>query len=306
MNRPLLLIHHANNRGKSHPPNSIIGLKMCLEAGARIVEVDISPLSDGDFILLHDRVLDGCTNGSGLVGAHTSDEVSGLRLVWRGGVTSEPVGLLSQAVDLVSRHPNPVELQLDLKPYTHLDKETRSRLVDLLRPVKNRVRVTSEADWTLRSLHALDDDLPLGFDPWLYLDVIAHREGAEFPVPPFRQGAYEYWDDHPLASVRWGGTADYLAARAEALWAQSPPGAVWYIHAKLLARVLDDGFDWIADLHERGAQVTAWTLNVDRPPDVELAWRLAMAGMDRITTDDAPALARALSEHAKGTINVAY
>jgi glycerophosphoryl diester phosphodiesterase len=49
-----------------------------------------------------------------------------------------------------------------------------------------------------------------------------------------------------------------------------------------------------ADLHARDAQVDAWTLDAHRPEQVALARRLAAQGVDRITTNDAPALAQAL------------
>jgi glycerophosphoryl diester phosphodiesterase len=283
------------------------GLKACLDVGAQAVEIDISLMADGDFLLLHDELLQHATSGSGPVAAVTTDQARGLYLTWQGAVTEEPVGLLSQALDLVSGHPQPVELQLDLKPHALLDDETLANLVAALQPVKDRVRVTSVADWALRRLRALDADLPLGFDPLLYLDVSPNEtEARGVPVPPFRQGAYGYWDDHPLATRRWGVTADYLAARAEALWAQSPPAGVWYIRAGLLAQALGHGFDWIAYLHARGAQVAAWTLNADHPSDVELAWRLATAGVDRITTDDPPALAQALAEYPQGSVNAEH
>ena len=77
------------------------------------------------------------------------------------------------------------------------------------------------------------------------------------------------------------------------LWAQAPV-AMWYIRATLLARMLEDGFDWIADLHRRGAQVTAWTLNPDRPHHLGLAAELIEHGVDRIITDDAERLAGVL------------
>ena len=60
-----LLIHHSANRGHAHPPNSLRSLRFCLEAGARVVEVDITPLSGGDFALLHDGQLDTATDGRG-------------------------------------------------------------------------------------------------------------------------------------------------------------------------------------------------------------------------------------------------
>jgi glycerophosphoryl diester phosphodiesterase len=307
MNSPVLLIHHAANRGYVYPPNSVRGLKACLDAAARAVEMDISPLSDGDFLLLHDRLLENGTTGSGLIYTHTAEQVGSLFLTWQGAVTDEPVGLLSQALDLVSRHPYSIELQLDLKAHTPLDNSELLRLLAALQPVKDRVRVTSGADWALRRLRALDPDLPLGFDPMLYLDLSPHQgEGNGLPAPPFRHGAYGYWDDHPLAIQRWGEAADYLAARAEALWAQAPSGAIWYIRAKLLARALTEGFDWIADLHRRGTQVDAWTLNPDIPADVELARQLVAAGVDRITTDNAPALAQTLAEYPQSGVIVEY
>jgi len=168
-----------------------------------------------------------------------------------------------------------------------------ARLAANLRPVRERVRVTSPSDWALRRLRALDPDLPLGFDPLLYLELDQGEESNP-SVPPFRRGAYGYWDDHPLATRRWGPAAAYLAARAEALWAQAPAGAIWYIHAGLLAQALDDGFDWIRDLHDRGVEVDAWTLDAAKPERAALARRLAAAGIDRITTNNAPALSQAL------------
>lgn len=289
-----LLVHHAANRGHGHPPNSLRSLRACLEAGARAVEVDITPLAGGDFALLHDGRLEKATNGTGHAFATTAGQVRRLRYAWQSIPTDEPVSLLSQAVSLTRGYPHLQELQLDLKPHVPL---TNSRLNDLLReldPLKSQIRVTSIADWTLRRLRSLDADLPLGFDPLLYLDVETERERDE-GVPPFRVGTYGYLDDHPLSSRLWGATTDYLAARAEALWAQAPAGATWYINASLLARTLDDGFDWIATLHARAAQVAAWTLDTDQPGHLELARRLVTAGVDRITTNDAPRLADSLN-----------
>lgn len=302
MNLPVLLVYHAARGDRGHVPNSIRGLQACLDEGARVIEVDISPLADGEFLLFHDSLMENGTTGSGLVSAHTADQIRGLRLTQKGVVTDEPVGLLSQALELVARHPHAVELQLDLKPYSFLPETVLSRLVAALQPVKDRVRVTSVADWALRRLHAMDAAIPLGFDPLFYLDVsLPDDASGEQSVPPYQVGAYGYRDDHPLAARRWGQTADYLAARAEALWAQAPLGDVWYIRGKLLARALEDGFDWIANLNARGVQVDAWTLDPARPSDVPLARHLLAAGVDRITTNAPQALAQSLAEHPTRT-----
>ena len=291
----ILLVHHAAQRQPHTPPNSLSALQACLDAGGRLVEIDISPLADGTFALLHGPLLDRATNGSGLISERHPHQLGSLRLTHDGILTDEPIGLLHQALERLARHPTLVELQLDLKPHAYLTPLTLARLVEALTPVRDRVRVTSVADWSLRYLHTLDPALPLGFDPLLYLDVRPDRGTP--PRPPLRQGAYGYWDDHPLATRRWGPAADYLAARAEALWTQAPPGVIWYIHAGLLTRALDDGFDWIAHLHARGAQVDAWTLDADQPGHLDIARRLIAAGVDRITTNDAPALAAALGDH---------
>ncbi len=289
----ILLVHHAARRQHAYPPNSPEALRACLAAGARAIEVDISPLADGQFALLHGPLLERETTGSGPMSRQAAEGVRALHYVWRGEATGVPVGLLSEALDLLGQHPHPVELQLDLKSDAYYSNAVLSRLAADLHPLKDRVRVTSPADWALRRLHAIDPDLALGFDPLLYL-AWDSGEPRDPRLPPFRLGPYGYWDDHPLASRRWGETVDYMAARAEALWAQAPPGAIWYIDAWLLGRALDDGFDWIADLHTRGAQVDAWTLDADHPQGVALARRLAARGVDRITTNDVPGLAQVL------------
>jgi glycerophosphoryl diester phosphodiesterase len=293
MTSSVLLIHHAARRGHGHPANSLRALQACLAAGARVIEVDIFPLADRDFALLHGPNLEDETDGSGPVGECTANKVRALRYVYKGVETDESVGLLSHALEILGEHARPLELHLDLKAYSPLSEAILARLGAMLQPVRERVRVSSVADWAVRWLRTLDPELPVGFDPLLYLDVGA-RDVEDLGRPPFHPGKFGYGDDHPLASRRWGETADYLAARAEALCVQVPHGAIWYIAARLLNRTLDDGFDWIAYLHGRGSQVAAWTLDAGQPDHVAVARRLVDRGVDRIITNDAPALAEVL------------
>lgn len=298
MARPLL-IHHAATLAGCYPPGSLSGLAACLAAGATLVEIDIAPLADGDFALLHDGRLEGATDGQGPVAAATADQVRGLRLRWRGALTDEPVGTLRQAVELVAAHSALAELQLDLKPHAPLTEGVLSDLLRIIRPIRRRVRVSSVADWALRRLRVLDAGLALGFDPLLYLDVERNPEPgeADLRIPPYRAGAYGYLDDHPLAFDRWGSPRQYLEARLEGLASQVSAG-VWYLRATLIARMLADGFDPIAWLHLHGIQVAAWTLNPDQPHHVALARRLVALGVDRITTDDPEGLAPACIDQA--------
>jgi len=288
------LVYHAAGRSNRIPPNTLSGLRDCLDAGARFVEVDISPLADGGYALLHDRFLEDETDGKGSVAAATGETVRVLRRRWQGKLTDERVALLSDAAALAAGAQTLIELQLDLKAYTPVPDAALASLGRTLGPLGRRVRVSSTSDRDLRRLHELAPDLALGFDPLRHLDVDP-GPGKMASRYLRRTGSYGYLDDHALAADRWGTASEYLVARADVLWAQAPV-SMWYIRATLLARMLGDGFDWIADLHRRGAQVTAWTLNPDRPHHLGLAAELIEHGVDRIITDDAPRMAEALGE----------
>jgi len=281
-----LLIHHAANNGHPFPPSSLAGIAACLEAGALAIEIDVHALADGDFALLHDAQLEHATTGQGLAGAHTGQQVSRLRLLAAGKPTDHPVATLSQVVALLHSKTRPPEVQIDLKipPAQILTEGQLCSLAQLLRPLGTGVRVSSPADWNLRRLHAVAPDLSLGFDPYLYLDAGPRRGG----------GAYGYRDKHPLAREKWGLPVAYLAERAELLWMQLPYAQAWYIRGTTLARALDDGFDWVHFLHERGVIVSAWTLDAAYPRHVETARQLLEAGVDRIASNNPRALADAL------------
>jgi glycerophosphoryl diester phosphodiesterase len=286
------MVYHAASRGDRSPPNSLGGLRDCLDAGARFVELDINPLSDGEYALLHDRFLEDETDGRGSVAAATGEVVRALRRRWRGELIDEPVALLSDTVTLAAGAQTLHELQLDLKAYTPVPDVALESLGRTVRPLGDRVRVSCTSDRDLRWLHGVAPDLALGFDPLQHLDVDP-GPGKMASRYLCRTGDYGYLDDHALAADRWGTASEYLAARVDALWGQAPV-AMWYIRATLLARMLADGFDWIADLHRRGAQVTAWTLNPDHPHHLGLAAELIEHNVDRIITDDAERLAEAL------------
>ena len=112
------LVYHAAGRSDRFPPNTLSGLRDCLDAGARFVEVDINPLADGEYALLHDRFLEDETDGKGSVAAATGQTVRVLRRRWQGKLTDERVALLSDVAALAAGAQTLVELQLDLKAYT--------------------------------------------------------------------------------------------------------------------------------------------------------------------------------------------
>jgi len=292
--KPVTLIHHAAQLDHQAPPGSLSALEGCLQAGAAVVEIDVLPLSDGSFALLHDQDLATATNGTGKAPQMRREAVRDLRYRWNGQVSDERVGFLEDAIGLFSGYPHTQRLQLDLKPFAPLPLEVLLNLLALIEPVKARIQVSSVADWVVRELAQVSPDLTLGFDPLLYLDLV-DEEPRPKEIPPFRVGAYGVLDDHPLSAYQWGPPGGYFAARAAALLAQAPGGCDWFIRAELLKLALDAGFNWIAFLHQAGSQVIGWTIDIDHPGHVDLAQQLVEMGIDALTTDTPSRLTSRLS-----------
>jgi glycerophosphoryl diester phosphodiesterase len=287
--RPVRLIHHAANCGHSHAPGSPAALAACLAAGAAIVEIDVLPLADGSFALLHDRDLSVETSAQGDAIRSTREQIE--PLFYKTG--GEKVGFLENAIAIFADFPDAERLQLDLKPYTPLTRALLRDFVEIIQLVQDRVQVTSVADWAVRSLHRFAPELALGFDPLLYLDLL-DNEPRPKGVPPFRVGAYGLLDDHPLAAYQWGKPGEYFAARAGALLVQAPAGCEWYIRADLLDAALQAGFNWIEFLHQNGSRVDGWTIDVDNPDHLRIADSLVDHDIDELTTDTPAKLASVL------------
>lgn len=287
---PVTLIHHAANCGHNAPPGSLSALKTCLESGAAVIEIDVIPLADGSFALLHDQYLENETSGEGRAPAMVRGQIERLNYKVENKITDEKVGFLETAIDLLKSHPDTDCLQIDLKPFTPLTRGVLRGFLEIIKPVKSRIQVTSMADWAVRSLARFTPELALGFDPLLYLDLEG-EEPRPPEVPPFRTGAYGLRDDHPLSAYEWGPLGDYFAARAGALLVQAPKGCEWFIRADLLKMAYDAGFDWIDFLHQNGSAVDGWTIDVTQPEQVELARFLVAHGVDKLTTDTPARLA---------------
>jgi glycerophosphoryl diester phosphodiesterase len=271
------LILHSANINPSLPPGSLVALEESVKAGVSRIEVDVIPLEDGDFALLHDPQLEHLSYATGAVTDYSSKEIQSF--TYKDSV--HKLGTLRQAVDLIQRDPLDGFFQLDLKPYAPLTSTSMSDLLQIIQPVQEMVMVSSVADWAVRLLKRLSPSLKLGFDPLLYLDLV-EDEPREEGVPPCRVGAFGYLDEHPLAAQKCGSVKDYFEARAEALIQQVPAGITWFINAQLLDEASIAGFNWVEFLQENGNTVNAWTLDMDR---VQLAKKMVALGVDFITTN---------------------
>jgi glycerophosphoryl diester phosphodiesterase len=282
-----IIVHHKAALDGQYPPNSLESIRACLEAGAAFIEIDIMALADSDYLLVHDETLEAETTGAGPVGQCSLADSGNLFIKNADGSASTcQVPRLSEVVQLLLDYPNSSRLQLDYKnviPFR--DPEPLHRLVHLIEPLQDRVIVSTNADWQLRRLRRLAEWLELGFDIHFYIDWREPGEAVDPHVPPYRQGAYGYWDDHPLALQRFWTTAEYLAERCDTLRTLLPGVTTFYVDHRLLVQSLDDGFNWAEALHSADIKLDAWTLDADNSTAVANARRLLSAGVDQFTTN---------------------
>lgn len=292
------IIHHMAALNRQYPPNSLEAIRACLDADAPFIEVDIVALADGDYLLVHDLTLEGETTGRGEVGVLAAAEADSLYLRERDGEPSPyHPARLREVVALFAQHANTTaRLQLDFKNVLPLaDDAPLAWLVEIVEPISEQVIVSSGADWQLRRLRHLAPNLELGFDIQFYLDWRSPGAPVDPRLPPYRQGAYGYWDDHPLATTRLQSTPEYLADRCAMLVLLVPDVTTFYIDHRLLVQSLDDGFSWATALHNYGIKLDAWTLDVGNPIAEANARRLLEAGVDQFTTNTPTALRALLS-----------
>jgi glycerophosphoryl diester phosphodiesterase len=292
-----MIVHHMAGLDGRYPPNSLEAIRACLEAGAAFIEIDITALAADDYLLVHDDDLRSETSGTGPVRQATVEQVRPLFIKTKNAQTTFRAALLSDVVKLFMDYRMPTRLQLDYKDVIPFpNDEPLRRLVSLIQPLEDRVIVSSGADWQLRQLRKLAPWLDLGFDVQFYIDWRQPGQPVDPRIPPFRLGAYGYWDDHVLATLRIWSVQEYLADRCEMLANQVAGISTFYIDHKLLAQSLDEGFNWAEALHSFDIRLDAWTLDADNPVAVANARRLYAAGVDQFTTNTPEALAALLNE----------
>jgi glycerophosphoryl diester phosphodiesterase len=284
-----LVCHMAALSGRLRP-NSRAAVRECFDAGVARIEIDVHSLDGPDYIVTHERRLERETTGNGSIGAATPDAVRALRFL--DDADDRPM-LLSEAVEMARECGT--EVQLDLKDWRPLHEKRLRALIDTVEPIAERLIVSSMQDWNLRLLHRADPTLAVGFDPGHYLDY-AVEEGPVFL--PRTMGAYGYRDDHPMAVGRTEAAADYLRERMEMLVLQVPAARELFLNFRLFLQMLGDGFNAAAWLHERAIDVTVWTPDYAGPDSVRRIEQLIDAGVDRITTNTAPAWVEAFSRTA--------
>lgn len=153
-----LIAAHRGGAGLA-PENSLTAFRGALALGVDALEFDVHLTADGEPIVIHDATLDRTTTGHGPVGEATLAQVRALRL--RAGdrtVTTEPVPVLAEVLDLVA--PTPAEVLLEIKTaaggrrYADLAEKVLAALG--ARRLGARTTIQAFDEVTLRRLRELD------------------------------------------------------------------------------------------------------------------------------------------------------
>ena len=256
--RPVLLKWHMLRRRHGEPPFSLRNLHDGVALGAS-VEIDIQLLGDGNWICLHDDVLDEETDGSGPVKAIGAAEAQRLRIA---GADYAPP-LLSDVVRIVAQHARGGTcVQIDLKESAvALDQTAIDNFAALVAPVAAHC-LLSGTDWA--AVAALGDAvpaMPLGFDPYDMAENRRFRDAAD--IEAFMQ------------EVR----------------AVSGKVRTFYLWHQFVSDALALGADPVGLLKKHGSFVDVWTLDPATPDIEALLPAMVDAGADQITTNDAVGMA---------------
>jgi glycerophosphoryl diester phosphodiesterase len=272
----------ANN--STYLKSAVEAIQACLGSNASFIEIDVTALADEDYLLVHDPILETETTGSGSVESCTAAQARTLCYKSDGQYS---VPLLSDVVKAFLDSATTTRLQIDFKnmiPFDH--DEPMQRLVNLLKPLDQRVIVSTGADWQLRKLRKLAPWLDLGLDIHFYIDWYpAHVERNPEEYPKNRSAYTGYWDDHPIATQRHWTTAEYLEDRCQMLMGLVPKASTYYISHSFLLQSLDDGFNWAEALHARGIRLDAWTVDIGKNTTEDSIRRLVASGVDQFTTN---------------------
>lgn len=97
----LVICHRGDWR--NFPENSIPAIEAVIDMGADVVELDVALTKDSVLILMHDRTLDRCSNGKGLIAEKSYAEIEKLRLKSAHGAQNSlnlPIPTLREALEV--------------------------------------------------------------------------------------------------------------------------------------------------------------------------------------------------------------
>lgn len=158
------IVGHRGARGEA-PENTLAGFQRALEAGVRIIELDVRLSSDGHLIVVHDEQLDRTTWHSGPVQSKTLADL-GLVDARRNTPGWHSPTAIPSLEEVINFCPSDTRFQFEVKavsrPYQHQIAQSLKRIIRT-RQLHHRVVVTSSHTGFLQKICALTPEIARGY-----------------------------------------------------------------------------------------------------------------------------------------------
>lgn len=105
---------------RNAPENSLEAIKLCVDKGVDIVEVDVSETKDGELVVFHDKKLDRTTSGKGRLKSTTLKELK--TLVLRDGLGRKTRHKIPTLKEVLWYAKGKILLDLDIKTNVSFEK----------------------------------------------------------------------------------------------------------------------------------------------------------------------------------------
>jgi glycerophosphoryl diester phosphodiesterase len=164
--RPLVIAHQGAS--KLYPSNTLAAFRAAVEAGADVIELDVTYTLDGVIVVSHDMTVDRHTDGHGFIPEMTLAEIKKLDAGIRSGpqFAGERVPTLEETLAWAAK--NPIRLCIEVKGDTAGQYLRAGRAtVELLQKhdFLQNATLTSFSPLCIQAMRALEPRLSWGYDP---------------------------------------------------------------------------------------------------------------------------------------------
>lgn len=256
------IVGHRGAKGVA-PENTLASFQAALDVGVDMIELDVHLSRDGELVVIHDPRLERTTDGSGLVGDFTLEELKGLdaSAKFEGGAWSgvQRIPTLQEVYDLVQGQ---VEINVEIKT-----AEDGSRYPGIEDKVVALARENNALAYTVVS----------SFD----FPTVQEVQSLEPEMACYAIVSTDYFREMGLQDRRANDVVADLVAHGFSQVA---------VNKQYLSK------DLMSLLTEAGFVVGVWVLN-----DLDEMWAFAELGVDRVTTDRPDLLTAAIQGAEAGT-----
>ena len=171
-----LIIAHRGASGYA-PENTMAAFEKALEMAAEGIELDVHLTADGEIVVIHDHTIDRTSDGKGVVGALTLEEIRKYDF----GAWFDPkfkgqrIPTLGEVFELLEDWDGLLNIEVKSGPILYPGIE--EKLVDMVKSwnFRGRIIFSSFNHYSLRDIKALDPSMEIGLlymaglvEPWKY------------------------------------------------------------------------------------------------------------------------------------------